>query len=250
MSNSIKELDNLLASELYLYFYEDFLEESRTQRECGFIQTCCTLQPNHKILDLACGHGRHANFLSALGYNLCGIDLNSQFIEKAKADAKIQGLSIDYTEQDILNINYKEEFDAILLLFNSFGFFDRTDAKRLLKKINQALKIGGKAFIDTKNRDHLLKELLPCTITEKGEDLMIDRLSFDPINGTTTNNRIYIKDGERLDAPFTMTTYSFTDLKQMLQETGLEISQTYGSWNGNPLIQDSKRIILILEKVH
>jgi len=248
MSTSIKEMDKLFESELYFYFYEDFLDIARTQKECAFIEKCCTLQPNHKILDLACGHGRHANLLAELGYDLCGIDLNHQFIEKAKADAKTRGLTIEYIEQNILDINYQEKFDAVLLLFNSFGFFDRTDAKQLLIKISQTLKIGGKAFLDTKNRDHLLKELQPCSIIEKGEDLMIDRMSFNPIDGTTTNKRIYIKDGKRLDAPFTMTAYSFTDLKQMLQETGLAINQIYGSWEGDSFNQESKRIILILEK--
>lgn len=249
MSTSIKELDKLFENELYLYFYNDFLDPERTKQECTFIQKCCALKSGDKILDLACGHGRHANFLTTLGYPTIGIDLNHPFIEQAKLDAQKEGLTTQFIEQDILAIDYQAEFDTILFLFNSLGFFDRKDAKLLLTKISRALKIGGTAFIDTKNRDHLIKELQPCTITEKGQDLMIDRLSFDPIHGTTTNKRIYIKDGERFDAPYTMTAYSYTDFLQLLKETGLKIIQTWGSWRGDSFNQDSRRIIFILEKI-
>ncbi len=249
MSTSIKELDKLFESELYRYFHDDFLDIERTKQEWIFIQKCCALKPNDKILDLACGHGRHANFLTTLGYPTTGIDLNHPFIEQAKIDAQEKGLNTQFIEQDILEIDYQAAFDTILFLFNSLGFFDRKDAKLLLTKISRALKIGGKAFIDTKNRDHLIKELQSCNITEKGEDLMIDRLSFDPIHGTTTNNRIYIKDGKRFDAPFTMTAYSYTDFLQLLNDTGLKIIQTWGSWRGDIFNQDSKRIIFLLEKI-
>lgn len=249
MSTSIKELDQLFESELYLYFHKDFLDIKRTAKECAFIQKACGLKANHQILDLACGHGRHANFLAEKGYKLTGIDLNTPFIQMAKREAESKNINIAYIEKDILAINYEQAFDTILLLFNSLGFFDRKDAKILLSKIEQALKIGGKAFIDTKNRDHLLKEIPPCSITERGRDLMIDQLSFNPIEGTTTNKRIYIKDGKRYDAPFTMTTYSYTDFIQLLEGTNLKITQTWGSWSGDTFNQDSRRIIFLLEKM-
>lgn len=249
MSTTIKELDKLFESELYLYFHEDFLSEIRTKKECEFIQNCCKVKKDFRILDLACGHGRHANFLAKMGFDICGIDINRQFLENARLTAKAKELKIEYIEKNILDIDYQQEFDTILLLFNSLGFFDREDAKHLLSKISQALKVGGKAFIDIKNRDHLMKELQPCGITEKGEDLMIDRLTFNPIEGTTTNNRIYIKDGERLDAPFTMMAYNYTDFQQLLKETGLKIIQTWGSWQGDVFNQNSRRIIFLLEKV-
>lgn len=249
MSTSSKELDQLFERELYLYFHEDFLSDQRTAAECAFIQKSCNLKPKQSILDLACGHGRHANLLASRGLNLTAIDINTQFIEQAKTEAQVKGLNVDYIEKDILELDYHQTFDSVLLLFNSLGFFDRKDAKLLLSKISNALKIGGKAFIDTKNRDHLLKEITPCYLTERGKDLMIDRLSFDPVSGTTTNKRIYVKDGKRYDAPFTMTAYNYTDCMQMLEGTDLKITQVFGSWKGEGFNQDSRRIILILEKV-
>ena len=103
-------------------------------------------------------------------------------------------------------------------------------------------------MIDSKNRDHIIKELIPCSLTEKNQDLMIDRLSFDPVTGTTTNKRIYIKDGHRFDAPFTMYAYHYTELARMVSEIGFQIEQVFGSWRGEAFHQDSRRIMLLLRK--
>ena len=172
MSTKIEELEELFRSELYLYFHEDFLSEERTKRECEFIEQICETKNGEKILDLACGHGRHANYLSR-HYEVVGIDINRKFIELARESASNQGLKVEYLQQDILEIDYSEEFDVILLLFNTFGFFDKEDNKRLIKGIYKSLKAGGRVIIDTKNRDHVVKELKPCSLLEKNEDVRI-----------------------------------------------------------------------------
>ncbi|MEM1219211.1 MAG: class I SAM-dependent methyltransferase [Bacteroidota bacterium] len=248
-STSHQSLDELFAAELYLYFHEDFLSSERTQRECNFVLEKGQLSTNARILDLACGHGRHANQLAQMGYAVHGIDRDHRFIEIAKAEAVKLGLSTTYEEQDLLEMEQQNAFDAALLLFNTLGFFNPTDALRLLQKTQAALRPGGKLILDTKNRDHLLQELIPSTITERDQDLMIDRLSFDTKTGQTLNRRIYIKDGQRYDTPFAMTTYNFGDLKQMLQRTGFRILDTFGSWRGDAFDNHSRRIILVAEKL-
>ena len=78
---------------------------------------------------------------------------------------------------------------------------------------------------------------------------MIDRLSFNPKYGTTTNNRIYIKDGKRYDTPFTMYSYNYTDLKYFIERASLKIQKVLGGWKDEEFDSDSRRIILILEKI-
>ncbi|MEO1713246.1 MAG: class I SAM-dependent methyltransferase [Bacteroidota bacterium] len=247
-STSHQSLDELFAAELYLYFHEDFLRPERTQRECHFVLEKGQLKEDARILDLACGHGRHANHLASLGYTVHGIDRDRRFIEIARAEATKLGLDTTYEEQDLLDMEQEEDFDAALLLFNTIGFFNPADALRLLQKTQAALRPGGKLILDTKNRDHLLQELVPSTITERGKDLMIDRLSFDTKTGQTLNRRIYIKDGQRYDTPFAMTTYNYGDLEQLLQTAGLRITNTFGSWRGDAFDHQSRRILLVAEK--
>ncbi|PHN01731.1 class I SAM-dependent methyltransferase [Flavilitoribacter nigricans] len=248
MSTPQKAINDLHRSDLYLHFYGDSLTEERTAAECEYITHHCRMAPSSHILDLACGHGRHANWLARHGHRVSGVDMNSQFIAIAREEARTAGLDIEYIEGDILNIGFEAIFDTVLLLFNTFGFFDKTDGRELFRRIGKALKPGGRAFIDTRNRDQVLNHLVPCEVTEKGTDLMIDRISFDPVAGTTTNRRIYLKDGVRYDAPFTMYSYHYGDLAGMVEGSGMQIETVLGGWKQEDFDTRSRRIILILRK--
>ncbi len=247
MKTNISEINDLHHIDLYLHFYNDLLDDVRTSMECEFILKECGLKPKSKILDLACGHGRHSIYFANQEHRVSGVDLNAGFIEFAKQQAADQNIAIDFKIGNMLNIEYQNEFDCILLLYNSFGFLDKQDGIALIQKIKSALKSNGKIFLDIKNRDSILKELTSCQVTEKGKDLMIDRLSFNPLNGTTTNNRIYIKDGKRYDTPFSMQLYNYSEFEALLTANGLRINKLYGNWNGSEFNMDSKRIIAIIE---
>lgn len=249
MSTPLNQINQLHESQLYLYFYEEALTPERTREECAFIEKAIDLKQRARILDLACGHGRHANFFAQKGRQVTGVDINADFVRLARETAEKQRLGINFQEGNILEIDFEEAFDVALLLFNTFGFFDRTDGQLLLQKTYRALKPGGRLFLDTKNRDHLLKEIKPCHIVEKGQDLMIDRLSFDPLTGTTLNRRIYIKDDKRIDAPFKMYAYHFSELVKLTHTVGFVVEKIYGGWKGESFSQESRRIILILKKV-
>lgn len=248
MSTPKSEIEDVHRSELYLYFYESALSEHKTNRECDYIERHCELKGKGKILDLACGHGRHSIEFAKRGYSVEGVDINKEFIQIAKNNSQEKGLKVKFVEEDILEIEHEEDFDIVLFLFNSLGFFNRQDSERIFKKINQCLVEGGRVFLDIKNRDHIVKELKPYEIYEKGEDLMIDRLSFNPIKGTTTNIRTYIKDGKRYEAPFTMYSYNYSDLEQFLRGTELKIKKVLGGWKDERFDSESRRIVVILEK--
>jgi len=249
MSTQKIEIANLHNSELYLYFYGASLGEERTVRECNYIEKYCSIKGEERILDLACGHGRHSILFAERNHRVSGIDISKSFLQIAKTRSKEKQLEIEFIEGDILGVEYKAEFDIVLLLFNTLGFFDRQDAAKIFEKISQSLIKGGKAFIDCKNRDHIIKEIKPYEVYEKGEDLMIDRLSFNPKHGTTTNKRIYLKDGKRYDAPFTMYSYNYTDLEYFAERADLKIIKILGGWKEEAFDSESRRIILIVEKV-
>lgn len=95
-----------------------------------------------KILDLACGHGRHANRLAELGHSVTGVDITSGFLEIAKKDAQERGVSVEYVQGDMREISFKEEFDRVLLLFTAFGYFEDEENFKVLENVAQALKPG------------------------------------------------------------------------------------------------------------
>jgi 2-polyprenyl-3-methyl-5-hydroxy-6-metoxy-1,4-benzoquinol methylase len=59
----------------YMYFYSEQLTDERTEAEVSALVRLLELDSPKKILDLACGYGRHTNRLAALGHTMTGIDL-------------------------------------------------------------------------------------------------------------------------------------------------------------------------------
>ena len=70
--------------EEYLYFYRDTLTSERLKKEINFLVKYAELDRPLEILDLACGHGRHANALAQLGHKMTGIDITDGFLKLAK----------------------------------------------------------------------------------------------------------------------------------------------------------------------
>lgn len=73
------------------------------------------------ILDLACGHGRHANALAKLGHRVTGIDITEIFLKVAQEEAKKLAVKVNYIQQDMRDLDYKEAFDRVFVLFTAIG---------------------------------------------------------------------------------------------------------------------------------
>ncbi|MGC9338023.1 MAG: class I SAM-dependent methyltransferase [Candidatus Cloacimonadia bacterium] len=201
-----------------------------------------------KILDLACGHGRHANRLAELGYSITGIDITSGFLEIANREAREKGVNVEYIQGDMREISFKEEFDIILLFFTSFGYFEDEENCRVLENVARALKPYGLFCFDTFNRDVFLKNFLPYIVVEKENDLMIDRDTFDSTTGRLYTKRIVIRNGRRKDKPFFIRLYNPTEIRDLLRRAGLSIYKMYADFSSKPFTYESRRMIIIAKK--
>ncbi len=201
-----------------------------------------------RILDLACGHGRHANYLAELGHRVTGVDITAGLLEIAKKDAEEREVTVKYIQEDMREISFKDEFDRVLLLYTSFGYFEDEENLRVLENVAQALKPGGLFCFDTHNRDVFLKHFLPYIVTEKENDLMIDRITFDSATGRMYNRRIVIRNSKRKDKPFFVRFYNPTELRNLLRDGGFKWCKIYGDWDGNLVTSDSRRMIVVAKK--
>lgn len=201
-----------------------------------------------KILDLACGHGRHAKRLAELGHNVTGVDITLGFLEIAKKEAREKRLRVKYIHEDMRRISFESEFDRVLLLSDSFGYFEDKENFKVLENVTKALKLGGLFCFDMLNRDVFLKHFLPYIVVERGNDLMIDRNTFDSATGRLYDRRIVIRNSKRKDKPFFVRLHNLTEISDLLDRVGLEICKTCADWESKPFTNDSKRMIIIGEK--
>ena len=231
----------------YMYFYGDDLTDERSDAEVAALVELLELDSPQKILDLACGFGRHANRLAALGHAVTGVDLTPGFLEIARSQAAAMGVNIDYRQGDMRTMDFREEFDVVLLLFTSFGYFEDDENVQVMAAIARALKPGGLLRFDIANRDVVVKTLPAVEVVDKGVDLMINRLSFDPLSGRFHNRRIAIRDGVRKDKPFSIRLYNATEIRDLLNRAGLEVHKLLG-YDGQPLTGDSRGMVIVARK--
>lgn len=247
VSPSPFDLEAVFEVDDYLYFYEDDLTDERSEAEVALLVKLLGLESPLKILDLACGFGRHANRLARLGHTVTGVDWMPGFLDLARQQAAALGVQVDYRQGDMRRIDFVEEFDRVLLFFTSFGYFDDEENARVLQNIARALKPGGLLGIDLPNRDVIALDPPQDSVIDKAGDLMINRLSFDPATARFHNRRIVVRQGVRKDKPFSIRMYSPAEIRDLLGSAGLEAAQFFDG-EGQPLASDARRMIVIAQK--
>jgi SAM-dependent methyltransferase len=233
----------------YIYFYGEVLTEERTDEQVQQLVGLLDLDAPVDILDLACGYGRHANRLAALGHRVTGVDLTAGFLEIARKDAQARSVQVRYQQGDMRRLDYQEAFDVVLLLFTAFGYFSDEQNFQVLQTVANALRPGGRFVFDVPNRDVILKGFSSYHVMEKNDDLMIDRQQFESLTGRMYNRRIVIRNGVRKDKPFFIRVYNPSEITSLLERAGMQVDKLLGDYDGQQVSAESRRMVIVARKL-
>lgn len=201
-------------------------------------------RPKHKALDVACGKGRHSIHLNQLGLQVTGIDLSRESIQVAK---QFQNESLRFYQHDMREVFKKEQYDYVLNLFTSFGYFtEKGDNKKAIKAMAENLKPGGTFVLDFFNPLHVIKQLVPF------EEKVIDGIKFI-ITKTIEENfivkSIEVVDGDKnFNFQEIVKAISKEDFEEYFKLAGLSMQAVYGDYKFNPFTAQSERMIFIATK--
>lgn len=235
----------------YLETYSDMLTDEATREEVSFLEKISNLKKGMRILDLACGHGRHSTELARRGYEVAGQDLNSFFLQKAQKAAEKARVNIQWIKSDMRDIPFENEFDGVVNLFTAFGYLENEqEDQKVLSQVAKALKKGGKFVLDVINRERLMRVYQSRDWKELSDgSIDIYERSYDFSTGYNTERRIRIwENGKKEERVLTLRLYTLIELIAVCKNVGLRFKKVYGNFNGEPLGFDSKRCIIIAEK--
>lgn len=129
------------------------------------IQGRWQLRPGARLLDLACGRGRHARHFAALGLKVTGADISAESI----AEARAQVPEADFLVHDMREPIADARFEAITCLFTSLGYFDSlADDQRVFDAVFAMLVPGGRFVLDFMNTPLVLRDLVAEEELEAG----------------------------------------------------------------------------------
>ena len=230
----------------YLYFYEPRLTE-RSDREAALIAAVLDLLPGQDVLDLACGHGRIANRLALRGCRVTGLDVTPLFLERARQDAAALGVDVEYLRGDMRDQPWTERFDAVIIWFTAFGYFDDADNRRVLAEAYRALRPGGRLLLDLNHRDPLLRVFHPAGIEERDGDFLLDKSRYDLETGRIQTERIVIRDGRTRRFEFFVRLFPYYEIRAWLLDAGFARVDAYDH-DGAPLTLESRRMVIVAQK--
>ncbi|MCX7611293.1 MAG: class I SAM-dependent methyltransferase [Ignavibacterium sp.] len=231
----------------YLEVYKH-RNEIDAERHINFILSKVDLKPKSKVLDMACGAGRHSILLAKKGYELTGIDLSENLLSEARRIAESEKLNIKFVKADIRNFYTDEKFDLVLNLFTSFGYFEKDEENFLIiKKAYDFLECSGIFILDFFNKEFLLKNLIPLS-KEKNNGKTIIQKRFVR-SGRIEKIIEIIKDDSKKTFYESVKLYSPEQLKNRLVEYGFKILNIYGNFDGSDFQENiSERFIAICKK--
>ena len=245
-----------LFNSVYLKTDGDVVENDKnTSGEVDTVLSIGGFEPNDRILDLCCGQGRHSLELARRGFTrVTGLDRSRYLIRLARQRAKKQNIAVSFREGDASKFRIQgHSFHGILILGNSFGYFDRTeDDLAVLESCKKSLTPGGRLILDITDGNWMRKNFEPRSWE------WVDKVHF------VCRERSLSKDGDRLisrevvthaergviiDQFYAERLYSEETIRGLLERAGFENVRIHGhikteSDRGQDLGMMSHRIII------
>ena len=242
----IKDNSNWFASWFNTPFYHIlYKERDHTEAETFMhnLTNYLNIPEGGKILDLACGRGRHAIYLNSIGYDVTGVDLSEKSIAFAK---QFENETLHFAVHDMCK-PYNEKFDAVFNLFTSFGYFEKDeDNLRTIKAIKADLSEYGFGVIDFMNSDFVINNIVPQ------ETKIIDDIEFK-LQRYVDNNHIikdisFSNDGSDYEYQERVRAFNLNDFKQLFEEAEVDLLDIFGDYKLSKFdANESSRLIMIFK---
>lgn len=234
----------------YVREYEPLFDLAEDRRQVGRLIELLELPAGSRILDLACGQGRHAHLLAEAGYDVHGLDYSADLLAIAKKRGT--GKTLRYTKGDMraLPARWTGRFDAVVNLFTSFGFFtDARDDARVVAECARVLKPGAVMVWQGGSRDGVMAKFLPSDwwTTTDGTIIAQDR-EFDPLTGFLTIKSTWQGKRSTEHREHRIRLYTASRMAELMLDAGLVVEQAWESFSDRALTRRSSEMLLVARK--
>ena len=234
----------LFEEEVYDHFYAAVLEQG-SDRQARLIAQLGELHGGADVLDVPTGDGRIAVRLARMGCRVVGVDRSERFI--AKARERPGGQDVHFEVGDMRALRYEAEFDCVVNWFTSFGYFDTSTNRSVLRAFWRALRPDGRLVLEQRNPALLQRALkagdgITAHVVDRGLDLLVDRVSLD--GDRSRVERFVVRDGRVRKLEFSLEILEGDTLIAALHEAGFAEVQLLDE-RGEPLNADSCRLVAV-----
>jgi SAM-dependent methyltransferase len=227
------------------WFGEEYLrlyphrDDTEAGRAVDLIVRTVPFQKGWRVLDVACGAGRHARAFQAAGARCTGVDLSMTLLRLARQVTTVPLVRADMRDLPIR----RASMDLTVNLFTSFGYFDK-DAEHTvaLSEMVTTVRPGGWFVIDFLNPASIRRQLVPEeTLVVAGSTVQVSRSvspdgryvckSIRGVQGRHFTERVRLFEPEQIAG--------------MLENAGVSVRFRFGDYDATSLTSSSPRTILV-----
>lgn len=206
-----------------------------TRAEVAFVLRSLGLPVGARILDVACGYGRHAGEFARRGFEVVGVDLSPHMIAEARRrwrDVPRLGL----VRGDMRRMSFRAEFDAVISMYTSFGYFSPAENRATLARMARALRPGGALLIDHRDPHH--DAALPRRLWYRAgpRQFILEDRRFDRRTRITDCTQLVFTRGRPLlqQKRFRIQEFSLAEWRRMLRRVGVALVGACAGYDGRP----------------
>lgn len=237
--------------------YELFGYPHTEIQDCNFLEDVFTTFGHkiHDILDIACGTGRHALEMAKRGYAVTGIDNSESMLKVAMKRASDQNLKINFVKRDMIKLNFKKEFDAAYILFNTISLITRNeDLIKFMNGVHNSLRANGLFVIEAGNMWSFIAEgNFSNSLSERDEEKAGIKRHLDVRTIIGPYNNVYChksdirywRNGEELRLKTRIENkraFSVNEFDLICRLTKFKILKIFGSTDIDKKIEDPNKI--------
>ncbi len=216
--------------ELYYESVADLLTARMSTFEAGLIRRLLALGPGDRVLDLACGHGRHARALSPEVGLLVGVDRSGDYLARARHSgaALVRG--------DVRAPPFRPgSLDAVYSWYASLFMYDDAENERCLAAAAALLRPGGRWLVHHGNPLALRREPTAVAAWDRPGGGRVEETSrFDPATGRDACTRRVIRaDGSVLAGTAHLRYYTPEEWRGLAGGCGLELLGITSTWQAD-----------------
>ena len=211
----------------------DMAWTDRTEAEVERAMRMLRPQGGERVLDLACGSGRHSLELKRKGFEVVGADISPELLKIARDDAEKEGLEVSFVEADLRELEFEAEFDIVLSLNDGAIGYLETEAEnhRAFEVISRSLKPGGRHLMQLPNVLYA-REHLPQKSWISGSSMIeLVEHRWNKRDRYMEGAMIPIRFGEVLDElkpiEFRQRLYTVEELREIMTSVGMEVDRVF-----------------------
>lgn len=153
-------------------YYDKLIYDSQYQKWVDYVSSVVKeYAKSKKGVDVACGTGIFTRALKKSGFDVIGIDLSQEMLEKAINLTAKENLSITYLKQNMKNLKLFEKVGFITCINDGLNYLSGVDFEKAIKSFSKNLISGGLLLFDISSKYKLEKVLSNNMYGDNSEDL-------------------------------------------------------------------------------